>query len=136
MSKSIPHLTKYMTTTPFAINAEATLIEAMDVMNDKKIRHLPVMKAGKVFGLISDRDIKSIFAYSGSDPKSLRVGDVCTDEPYLTAPNALISEVASEMVSRKVGSAVVVDNGKLVGIFTVTDACQALSDICEARFHA
>lgn len=136
MSKSIPKLTKYMTTTPFAINSEATLVEAMDMMKDKKIRHLPVMKAGKVFGLVSDRDLKSIFAYAGTNPKALRVGDVCTDEPYLTQPDALINEVASEMAARKVGSAVVVDNGKLVGIFTVTDACQALSDICEARFHA
>lgn len=134
--KAIPKLTKYMTTTPFAINFEATLEEAMDVMKDKRIRHLPVMKAGKVFGLVSDRDLKSVYAFAGANPKSLRVGDICVDEPYMTKPDALINEVANEMAARKVGSAVVIDNGKLVGIFTATDACQALSDICEARFHS
>lgn len=133
--KSIPKLIKYMTTTPVAINSESTLEEAMDMMKDKHIRHLPVMKNGKIFGLLSDRDLKSIFAFAGANPKLLKVGDICTDEPYLTNPDAPINEVALEMVSRKVGSAVVVDNGKLVGIFTATDACQALSDICEARFH-
>lgn len=134
--KAIPKLTKYMTTTPFAINAEATVEEAMGVMRDKRVRHLPVMKDGKVFGLISDRDLKSIFAFAGANPRSLRVSDVCTDEPYMTKPEAPINEVASEMAQRKVGSALVVDNGKLVGIFTATDACQALSDIVEGRFHA
>jgi acetoin utilization protein AcuB len=134
--KAIPKLLKYMTTTPFAINSEATLAEAMDVMKDKRIRHLPVLKGGKVYGLVSDRDLKSVFAFVGANPKSLRVGDICTDEPYLTKPDALINEVAHEMAARKVGSAVVVDNGKLVGIFTATDACQALSDICDSRFHA
>lgn len=123
-----------MTTTPFAINSEASLSEAMDVMKDKKIRHLPVLKGGKIFGLISDRDLKSIFAFAGTNPKILKVGDICNDEPYLTKPDALLNEVAHEMAARKVGSAVVVDNGKLVGIFTATDACQALSDICELKF--
>lgn len=133
--KAIPKLNKYMTTTPFAINSDATLAEAMDVMQDKHIRHLPVVKNGKVYGLISDRDLKSIFSYAGANPKALKVGDICNDEPYLTKPDALINEVAQEMATRKVGSAVVLDNGKLVGIFTATDACQALSDICESRFH-
>ena len=136
MKKAIPKLTKYMTTTPFAINSESTLVEAMDVMNERHIRHLPVVKGNKVFGLVSDRDLKSIMAYAGANPKTLHVGDICVDEPYITHPDAPINEVAAEMVARKIGSAVVVDNGKLVGIFTATDACQALSDICEARFHS
>ena len=135
MSKSIPKLNKYMTTTPFAINSEATLEEAMNIMQDKKIRHLPVMKGAKVFGLVSDRDLKSILAFAGANPKTMSVGDVCSEELYLTNPEALVSEVAAEMASRKVGSAVVMDNGNLVGIFTVTDVCQVLVDICEARFH-
>jgi acetoin utilization protein AcuB len=134
--KAIPKLTKYMTTTPFAINSESTLVEAMNVMNEKHIRHLPVIKGNNVYGLISDRDLKSIMAYAGTNPKALHVGDICVDEPYITNPDAPIDEVAKEMVTRKIGSAIVIDNGKLVGIFTATDACQALSDICHSRFHA
>lgn len=124
-----------MTTTPYAISSEALISEAMDVMSKNQVRHLPVMKKGNVFGLISDRDVKSIFAFAGANPKSIKVGDICVDDPYMTEPNALLNEVASEMANRKVGSALVIDNGKLVGIFTATDACQALSDICTSRFH-
>lgn len=134
--KSLPKISKYMTTTPQAINSESLISEAMEVMNKNHIRHLPVIKNGNVFGLVSDRDVKSIFAFAGANPKSIKVGDICTDSPYITKPEALLNEVATEMASRKVGSALVVDNGKLVGIFTATDACQALSDICSERFHA
>lgn len=136
MPKSIPKISRYMTTSPNAINAEATLEEAMAVMEKNRIRHLPVIKAGRVFGLLSDRDLKSVFAFAGSNPKEIKVGDICTDQPFLTKPEAPLNEVASEMAHQKVGSALIVDNGKLVGIFTATDACQALADVCEARYHA
>jgi CBS domain-containing protein len=136
MSKAYPKISKYMTLVPKAINAECTLVEAMDFMQDKKIRHLPVIKAGKVYGIISDRDLKSIFAFAGTNPKALTVGEVCSDNVYTTKPDAPINEVAAEMASQKLGSALVMDNGHLVGIFTATDVCFALKDICETRFHA
>lgn len=124
-----------MTTVPSAINYESSVYEAMEVMEKNKIRHLPIMKEKKVFGIISDRDVKSLFAFAGANPKTIKVGDVCTDQPYTTKPDALLNEVATEMAEQKFGSALVIDNGKLVGIFTATDACQALSDICQKRFH-
>lgn len=134
--KAIPRISKYMTTTPHAINAEAPLQEALDTMTKHHVRHLPVIKAGHVFGLISDRDLKSIMSFSGVNPKAMKVGEVCTDEPYMTKPDAALNVVASEMAMQKMGSALVIDNGKLVGIFTATDACNALAELCEARFHS
>lgn len=134
--KAIPKIQKYMTMTPTAINAEASLAEAMEVMNKNGIRHLPVHKAGQKYGLLSDRDVKTLMSYAGTNPQTTKVGDVCADEPYMTKPEAPISDVASEMANNKYGSALVMDNGKLVGIFTATDACQALADLAEQRFHA
>jgi acetoin utilization protein AcuB len=119
-----------------AINSEATLAEAMEVMSKNGIRHLPVHKTGHKYGLLSDRDVKTLMSYAGTNPKTTKVGDICADEPYTTKPEAPISDVAQEMANKKYGSALVMDNGKLVGIFTATDACQALADLAEQRFHA
>lgn len=135
MSKMIPKISKYMTTTPDAINFDATIAEAMNVMEKHNIRHLPVIKNKTVFGLLSDRDVKSILAFAGSNPKTIKVGEICTDKPYITQPEALLTDVATEMAEQKYGSALVMDNGKLVGIFTTTNACEALTDICNQRFH-
>ncbi len=135
MSKVLPKISKYMSSTPHSINSESVISEAIEVMSKNHIRHLPVMKQGKIFGLVSDRDLKSVMAFAGANPGTIKVGDVCIDDPYITKPEALLNEVATEMASRKAGSALVIDNGKLVGIFTTTDACRALSEICETRFH-
>lgn len=134
--KAIPQIQKFMTTTPYSISSESTVQEALDVMNDKDIRHLPVMKAGAPYGLISDRDLKSVMAFAGSNPKAIKIGEICNDLPYVTKPQAALNEVAVEMAERKIGSALVVDNNKLVGIFTATDACKALAEIVETRFHS
>lgn len=137
MSKSIPKISKYMTTTPFSIDAKESLLRAIELMQSKDIRHLPVMRGPKVIGILSDRDVKTMlsFASPGMDANKVLAEDVCTDQPYTTKPEALLNEVANEMAEKKLGSAVIMDNGKLVGIFTAVDVCMALSDICEQRFH-
>lgn len=134
--KAIPKIQKYMTTAPYAINWASSIEEAENVMKKHGIRHLPVIKEGQTFGLVSDRDIRSVMAFSGTNPQTIKVGDICTDEPYITKPDALLNEVANQMAEKKYGSALVVDNGKLVGIFTATDACFALGEICGQKFSS
>ena len=134
--KALPKVQKYMTTTPQAIHAKATLREAIDLMEKNHIRHLPVSKSATSFGILSDRDIKKLLSFAGTNVNLTLVGDVCEDVPFVVKPESTLPEVAERMAREKLGSALVVDNGKLVGIFTSTDACQALSDICQERFHA
>lgn len=134
--KSIPKIQKYMTTVPHAINSESTIEEALKLMEKSKIRHLPVIKGGKVFGLVSERDIKQAASFASVNPKTTRIADICEESPYETSPNASVDEVAKVMSQNRYGSALVLDNGKLVGIFTTTDALDALSDICQQKYHS
>lgn len=130
--KSIPPVRKYMSTTPVAINAESTVEEAMKQMSRHGVRHLPVFN-GKTYGIVSDRDLKYATSLAGFNPRDAKLRDVCEDQPYVTRPDAPVNEVGAELADRKVGSALVMDNGHLVGIFTTTDACRALDDICQNR---
>jgi len=132
--KTIPQIQKYMTTTPYAINSEATIEEAANVMKKHGIRHLPVVVVeGSKYGIISDRDVKYAMSLSGFNAHTAKVKDIYEDIPYITKPSASISDVSAELAERKVGSALIVDNGHLVGIFTTTDVCRALSDLCQTR---
>lgn len=137
MPKAIPKINKYMTTSPFSIGAKESVSRALEIMQDEDIRHLPVTRDSQVIGMLSERDIKTMLslAIPGMNMNKILVEDVCADKPYTTGPDALLNEVASEMAEKKYGSAVVIDHGKLVGIFTAMDACKALSEICEQRFH-
>lgn len=133
MSKAIPEIVKYMTTTPHSIGADQKVSVAGKMMRDNKIRHLPVLQGGKVLGIISDRDIKITEALVGAKSSEMNVSDITQGEPYTVTPHSKLDEVALTMAENKYGSALVVDNNKLVGIFTAVDAMKALSDLLHTR---
>lgn len=69
-------------------------------------------------------------AESGNtDEKKLKVRDAFVEQPCIVSASAPVGKVAKMMAERHIGSAIVTKNDKLVGIFTVTDACRALAQV-------
>lgn len=136
MSKAEPTIQKYMTHVPHSIQSKANLKEAIDEMERLKIRHLPVMEGDRIAGIISDRDIKLATSFAQADTALIKVKDICHEHPYQVEPTSLLKDVALEMAGKRYGSALVIQNGHLVGIFTTVDACRALHDVIEQKFHA
>jgi len=135
MSKPIPTIQKYMTTTPHSIGSEQTIAKASAVMNEHHIRHLPVLHGGKLLGIITDRDVKLIETFRDVDATKLTVEEAMTERPYTVEPETPLDEVVQTMADKKYGSAVVVQNNKVVGIFTTVDACLALAELLNTRLH-
>ncbi len=133
MSKVIPAIQKYMTVMPHTIGFDQTIKKAGEMLAEYKIRHLPVLKGGKLVGIVTDRDIKLVLSFQDVDASKATVEEAYTPEPYVTSPNAKLNEVVSHLAEKKYGCALVADNGKLVGIFTEIDAYKALSDLLETR---
>lgn len=133
MSKAIPSIQKYMTTTPHSIGRDQPLSVAHRMMADHDIRHLPVLDAGRLVGMLTDRDLRFIESFKDADPTRLKVEDAMTTSVYSTTPDALLDEVCDTMAENKFGSAVVLANGKVVGIFTTVDVCRALSSLLHGR---
>lgn len=135
MSKAIPSIFSFMSTCPHTIGHEQNLASAESLMREHHIRHLPVLKAGVLSGILSDRDIKLCRDFVGADDTNVKVGDVCSDSVYTVGPQSPLDEVAKEMARGKFGSAVVVDHEKVVGIFTAVDAMDALAKLLTTRLH-
>lgn len=135
MSKTEPIIQKFMTYLPHSIESDKPVHEAQSLMSKHGIRHLPVLEKGEIIGVISDRDVKMAMGLIGSSPNLVLVNDICHDDPYMVSPESKLHDVASEMASKRYGSALVVQNGKLVGIFTTVDACKAICQILDTRFH-
>lgn len=129
--KAIPTVQKYMTYVPKSIGFDQTIAQANEFMRKLHLRHLPVLKGGKLVGILTDRDIKLVLGFRDVDPTTMKVEEAYTPEPYFTKPDAPLNEVVARMTENKYGCALVVDNGKLVGIFTEIDAYKALSDLFE-----
>lgn len=123
----------YMTRAPLSIRPGETLEEAHRLMRKHRIRHLPVVDRGKLVGIVSQRDLMLIETLPDVSPGEVPVEDAMIREVFVVAPGAPLSEVARQMARRKLGAAVVATNGRVVGVFTVTDACRALAELGRRR---
>jgi acetoin utilization protein AcuB len=117
-------------TTPYVVTIDhgASLDEALSLMQENKIRHLPVMNKGELIGILSERDV---LANMGKSWTSMcRVNDIMTLDSLVVHLNDGLGEVAYQLSFHKVGSAIVLDeDDKLYGIFTTTDALNALVEL-------
>jgi len=116
----------YMSLSPRTVPLATHIAAAWALMQQHRIRHLPVVENGRVVGLISDRDLQVLRALHGVDPDDIHVSELMQGDPYVVGPDEPIQRVAHEMATRRIGSAVVVDNDEVVGIFTTTDALLAM----------
>lgn len=133
VSKPIPTIQKFMTTAPHTIGAEQTLAKAHELMREHGIRHLPVLTGGKLVGVISDRDLRLVESLKDVDPKTLRVDEAMTTDVVDVAPDLALDEVVQTMGAKKIGSVVVMQNQKVVGIFTTVDLCRAFAELLQTR---
>jgi acetoin utilization protein AcuB len=133
MSKPIPTVQKYMTTSPHTIGDDQPMALAHQMMREHHIRHLPVLRGSKIVGLLSDRDLNMVETLKDVDPRKVLVSEAMSQDPYLVSPEASLDEVVSTMADKKFGSAVVTQHNKVVGIFTTVDACRAFADLLQTR---
>lgn len=133
MSKPIPTIQKYMTTSPYTVGAEQTLAHAHSLLREHKVRHLPVLSGGELVGMLTERDLALVESLKDVDPAKVLVEDAMSTSIFRVSPDAAIDQVVSEMASKKYGSAVVVQNKHVVGIFTTVDVCTAFAELLTTR---
>ena len=135
----MPKVSQWMTTKLVVIDADASIIEAIHLMKDNNIRRLPIVSKEKVVGVITEKMLKD---YTPSKATSLDtwevhyllsktpVKDAMNANPHRVTPDTELVDAAKLLHDRKLNGVLVMDNDRLVGLFTTTDALQALVDIC------
>lgn len=119
----------HMTASVHTIGMESTLPQARDLMQQHGIRHLPVVDGSKLVGLLSDRDLARLEGFPMVDFNLVSVPDAMSDEPYVVSPDAIARDVFRTMHEKRYGSALVAEDGKVIGVFTTTDALRVLVEI-------
>ena len=122
-----------MTRTPQLIGAEQSIASAHHLMRTNGIRHLPVLHGGKLVGVVSQRDLHFIESLRDVNPEEVSVEEAMTQDVYAVTPRTPLKEIVTEMAERKLGSAVVVEGQKVVGVFTTVDALDTLAGILDGR---
>lgn len=126
---SVP-VDEFTTPDPITASEEMTIDDLRNLMQKHGIRHLPVLRGKTVVGVISDRDVRLVAGLTGAQKLQVRAADIMAAAPLTVRSTTPLDEVAYEMSDKKVGSVIVEDeDGQFLGIFTATDALNALVEI-------
>jgi acetoin utilization protein AcuB len=132
-SSSRSTIAEVMTRTPHTIGRDQTLTAAHETMRAHGVRHLPVLDAGKVVGVLTQRDLYFIETLKGIDADTVKVEEAMAQDVYSVPTDAPLVDVAERMGERKYGCVVVTEKGKPVGLFTTIDALRVLVSLLRAR---
>ena len=132
----------WMTKKVITVGPDDYLSDAITLMKEKNIKHLPVVKGGRLRGIISDRDIKE---YTPSKATCLdvyelhyllaktKIKDLMIAKVITTSPDTPVEEAAMVLLDRNIDCLPVLDGGSLVGIISDRDIFHALVDITGVR---
>jgi CBS domain-containing protein len=133
MNSIIPTVGDYMTPVPHFIAPEEKLSHAKSLMQEYAIRHLPVMRGGKLVGILTDGDVNFVHMLAVALSDELTVEDMMRPKPYTVSTDAPLQQGARNMAERRVDVAIVMDHDAIAGVFTTTDALHALADVLEGK---
>jgi len=124
-----------MTPYPYSIEIDAHLTTVRTMMTQFKIRHLPVREGDKWIGVVTKQqlDMAQMLGVDLSVSSNVRIRDLCRHNAYIVAPGASLAEVLRHMAERSLDTVLVVKDGKLLGIFTATDALKRYAGLLNGQ---
>jgi len=121
---------EFTTPNPVTAGEDLPVDELRRLMQEHGVRHLPIVRDGRIVGIVSDRDVRVALGLGEGQRIQVRAADLMATDLLTVNATQPLDEVAFAMSDRKLGSAIVNDQqGEFLGIFTVTDALNALIEI-------
>ncbi|MBW1712703.1 MAG: CBS domain-containing protein [Deltaproteobacteria bacterium] len=129
----------WMSTDVVVVDEETSVMKASQIMKEHRIRRLPVLRNGKLIGIVSDRDIKEASPSKATTLdvhelyyllSELKIKDIMTPDPITIGPEETVELAAVKMLEHNVsGLPVLRQDGQLVGILTMNDVFKVLISI-------
>lgn len=129
MRQLVVPVEEFTTPDPISIEENTSFNELLKLMTGQDIRHLPVMREGVLAGIISDRDVRLFAGMPEADRQQLTAADIMSENLVSVEASTPLDEVAQLMSAEKISSLIVEEDGEFLGIFTATDALNALIEV-------
>ncbi|WP_022853445.1 CBS and ACT domain-containing protein [Thermodesulfatator atlanticus] len=130
---------EWMTEDPIVLDENASIMKAVQIMKEHNMRRIPVVKDGKLVGIITDRDIREATPSKATALdvhelyyllSEIRVKDVMTPDPITITPDVTVEFAAVVMLENRISGLPVVDEeNHVIGIITQTDVFKVLIHI-------
>ena len=132
-------ISEIMTANPATVEVGATIADALDVLTELNVRHVPVVDNGRLVGLLSDRDLRTYalparIEFNNPEIAAKRlqhdVSELMSGDVMSVGPEDSVNELVRMMIDYKFGAVPVVDfEGHLVGIVSYLDVLRAVEDL-------
>ena len=129
----------WMTKDPITVSEETSMIKAIHIMKERHFRRLPVVNAGRLVGIVTDRDLKEAAPSKATTLDvhelyyllaELQVSEIMSHDPVSASENDTVERAAQIMLDHTISGLPVLDaTGGLVGIITQSDVFRAFMHI-------
>lgn len=131
-----------MTPSPLTVPPQASVAEVWDLMRDVDVRHVPVVQAEALVGMVSDRDLARVdvarlLKMEGADALREELAtpilQVMSADVIAVGPDADIGEVIDLLIDHRIGAVPVVreETREVLGIISYVDVLRALQDVLD-----
>jgi CBS domain-containing protein len=117
-----------MTQNPTSCDPSTRAVEAAKVMASEDVGSVPVVKDGRLVGLVTDRDLVVRVLAEGRDPNSTTLGEIASGDLETVSPDDDLDTVLRKMASSQVRRLPVVEGDQLVGIVAQADVARQGDD--------
>lgn len=114
----------HMSPNPFTVAPQASVDQALALMREHGIRHLPVLDQGRLVGMVTDNELRS--AWFPSLLSDLSVKDLMARDPLTVDSEETIYQAARLLNNLKLTGLPVMEDGRVVGIITLSDVLKVL----------
>ncbi len=103
------------------VECDTPIREAVAILSERRIGAMPVMRSGRIAGIISERDVIRCLAGEGHQALEKRVEELMTAPAITVSPDRSVLSALSQMTDRRIRHLPVVDGDRLVGIVSIGD---------------
>lgn len=120
----------------WSIEADQAVLAAIQVMADRHVGALPVLRDGELVGIVSERDYARKVVLLGRSSADTRVAQIMSSPVRTVASDATVQYCMELMTEHRIRHLPVVDAGRLVGMISIGDCVRAvIEDQAETIRH-
>jgi CBS domain-containing protein len=110
----------------WSIRPDATILDALRLMDAKGVGALVVTQGNHLVGIISERDYARKVVLKGKSSKDTPVREIMTEKVITVHPDQTLDECMDLMVSKSIRHLPVIDEERVVGVISMRDVMSAI----------
>ncbi len=118
---TIRHILQIKGTDVWTVSPDATVYDALRLMQSKDVGALLVMEGDKLVGILSERDYARKVILQNKSSKETTVRDIMTSHVYTIHPDQTVNECMETMTARHIRHLPVMENDRLIGVISIGD---------------